>query len=75
LHGKSSAANVSNYNRQLNIEEATAVTTFTRNGAQIKEELFIDFVHDIIWIKLSSSKKGGSMSGYLLQEKSMQQYL
>ncbi|MCG7856936.1 glycoside hydrolase N-terminal domain-containing protein [Flavihumibacter sediminis] len=50
---------VSGYERVLNIETAIATTTYTRNGATIKEELFTDFVNDIIWMKLSSSQKGG----------------
>ncbi|WP_072037596.1 glycoside hydrolase N-terminal domain-containing protein [Flavihumibacter sp. ZG627] len=49
---------VSGYERVLNIETAIATTTYTRNGATIKEELFTDFVNDIIWMKLSSSRKG-----------------
>ncbi len=56
---KDSAAPVTSYTRQLDIENAKAFTSFTRNGNQIKEELFVDFVNDVIWIRLSSSKKGG----------------
>ena len=56
---KDSALPVSNYLRNLDIEEAKAITTFTRNGNQVKEELFVDFVNDITWLKLTSSKKGG----------------
>ena len=50
---------VSNYQRYLNIEEAKAFTSFTRNGKVITEEIFVDFINDITWIKLSSSKKAG----------------
>ena len=56
---KDSAMPVSNYQRYLDIENAKAITSFTRKDNQIKEELFVDFVNDITWIKLSSSKKGG----------------
>ena len=56
---KDSNQKVSKYNRQLNLETATAITSFERNGAVIKEELFADYINDIIWIKLGSSKKGG----------------
>ncbi len=48
---------VSDYSRVLDIEKATALTSFKRNGIVYKEEVFTDFVNDIIWIKLSTSKK------------------
>ena len=56
---KDSAQPVSNYKRWLDLENAVAHTRYTRNGAVIEEEAFTDFVHDIIWIKLKSSKEGG----------------
>ena len=56
---KDSALPVTNYKRYLNIEEAKAVSSFNRNGKLITEEIFVDFINDITWIKLSSNKKGG----------------
>lgn len=56
---KDSLQPVSDYQRHLNIEDAKATTTYTRNGNLITEELFTDFVNDIIWIRLSSAKKSG----------------
>lgn len=55
---KDSNAVVSNYSRVLDLEKATATTTFTRNAATFTEELFTDFVHDITWVRLSTTKKG-----------------
>jgi alpha-L-fucosidase 2 len=54
---KDTAAAVTNYNRWLDIEQAKAITQFTRNGIIFTEECFVDFVNDITWVKLSSSKK------------------
>lgn len=56
---KDSALPVSGYTRHLDIEAAKATTSFTRNGNKIREELFADFVNDIIWVRLSSAKKRG----------------
>ncbi len=50
---------VSGYARELNLETAMARTKFTRNGSDISEQVFADFVNDVIWVRLSSSKKGG----------------
>lgn len=41
----------------LDIEKAVATTEFTKKGIPIKQEIFTDFVNDVIWIKLSSSEK------------------
>lgn len=54
---KDSNASVTNYKRVLDLEKAIAATTFTRNGATFKEELFTDFVNDITWVRLSSTQK------------------
>lgn len=59
IHWKDSNAAVTNYGRVLDLEKALATTKFTRNGATITEEVFTDFVNDIIWVRLASSKKGG----------------
>lgn len=74
IRWKDSSHVVTNYQRYLNIEEAKATTSFLRNGNQIKEECFVDFVNDIIWVKLSSSKKGGiniSLSLYRIENASV----
>ena len=39
------------------LEKAKAITQFTRSGVTYTEECFVDFVNDITWVKLSSSKK------------------
>jgi len=57
INWKDSNAAVTNYSRVLDIEKAVATTTFTRNGATFTEELFTDFVNDITWVRLSSTKK------------------
>lgn len=57
IEWKEAAIPVSNYHRVLNLELATAQTSFTRNGVTYSEELFADFVHDILWVRLKSSTK------------------
>ncbi|HTH30208.1 MAG TPA: glycoside hydrolase N-terminal domain-containing protein [Lacibacter sp.] len=56
---KDSNAVATNYSRVLDIERAVASTTFTRNGSTFSEEIFTDFVNDITWVRLSSTKKNG----------------
>jgi alpha-L-fucosidase 2 len=56
---KDSNAAVTNYSRVLDLEKAIATTTFTRNGSTFSEEIFTDFVNDITWVRLSSTKKNG----------------
>lgn len=55
---KDSISTVSNYKRWLNLEEAKAFTSFVRNKSTYTEEVFADFVNDITWVKLNSSKNG-----------------
>lgn len=50
---------VSGYKRWLDLENATAFTTFSRGSKVLTEEVFTDFIHDITWVRLSSSEKGG----------------
>lgn len=47
-----------NYKRILDIENSVATTSFTKNGIDVKEEIFTDYINDVIWVKLSSSKAG-----------------
>lgn len=51
-------AKISNYQRILNLEQATATTKYKRDNNQITEEAFTDFVRDIIWVRLKSEKPG-----------------
>lgn len=44
------------YSRELDLETATSVTSFKRNGSLIREEVFTDFNNDVIWLRLSSSQ-------------------
>lgn len=50
---------VTNYQRSLNLEDALARTSFNRNGINYTEELFADFVNDVLWLKFKSDQKGG----------------
>lgn len=54
---KDSNSAVSDYSRILDIENALSTTSFKRNGDKITQEVFADFVNDIIWVKLKSSGK------------------
>lgn len=56
---KDSLQPVTGYRRQLDIEKAIATTTYMRSGNRITEELFADFVNDILWMRIRSAKKGG----------------
>lgn len=46
-----------NYKRTLDLENALATTCFVKNGIDIKQEVFTDFINDVIWVRLSSSQK------------------
>jgi len=56
---KDDAETISDYKRVLNIEEALATTSFKRKGNIIMQEVFADFVNDVIWAKFTSSIKTG----------------
>ena len=56
---KDSALAVSDYKRWLDVENAVAHTSYVRNGATITEDCFSDFVNDITWLRLTSSRLGG----------------
>lgn len=58
VHWLDSSNSYSDYSRFLDLEKALAKTSFRRNGAVIEQEVFTDFVNDVIWIKLKSSVKG-----------------
>ena len=53
------AKNISDYKRVLNIEEALVTTVYKRDGNMITQEVFTDFVDDIIRVKITGSKKAG----------------
>jgi alpha-L-fucosidase 2 len=59
INWQDSAESTAHYSRRLDVEHADAIVKFLRGDKLVKEEVFSDFVHDIIWIKLTSSKKGG----------------
>ncbi len=46
------------YNRDLNIEDAVATTTFTVNGIAYKRELFVSAPAQVMVIRLSADKPG-----------------
>ncbi len=48
---------ISHYKRTLNLQNANATTSFSKNNNMISESVFVDFVNDVIWIKLQSRKK------------------
>lgn len=47
-------AQISDYKRTLDIEKAVATTSYKRNGVAVLQEVFADFVNDIIWIRLKT---------------------
>lgn len=49
---------VSDYQRWLDLESAVATTRFSRKGVTFTEEVFTDFVNDVIWIRLKASQAG-----------------
>ncbi|MEO6682076.1 MAG: glycoside hydrolase N-terminal domain-containing protein, partial [Ginsengibacter sp.] len=59
IQWKDTLSAVSGYKRTLNLADAVATTTFTRNGNKITEELFADFKNDVLWVRFKSSNKGG----------------
>ena len=69
IEWKDSLSPVSNYKRWLDLETATATTTYSRNESFITEEAFADFTNDIVWIKLKSEKKGGININVSLERK------
>lgn len=60
---------VSRYSRELDLETAMARTRFIRNDSEIKEEVFADFANDVIWVRLSSSKRRGLNASLRLQRR------
>lgn len=49
-------AQISDYKRILNVENAMATTSYKRNGVAVKQRLFADFSNDIIWVEITSEK-------------------
>lgn len=66
---KDGAKQFSDYKRVLNIENAVATTVYKRDGNTITQEAFTDFVNDVVWIKLTSSKRNGLNFDLLLYRK------
>lgn len=50
---------IRNYQRHLNVEKAIATTTYLRGENLITEEMFADYVNDVIWLRFKSARKGG----------------
>lgn len=48
----------SNYYRELDIEDAINLTTYTVDGVDFKREIFTSFTDQVIVIKLTASEKG-----------------
>ncbi|HML86784.1 MAG TPA: glycoside hydrolase N-terminal domain-containing protein, partial [Bacteroidales bacterium] len=63
------AATVSDYQKWLDLESALVTSRFTRGGVTYKEEVFTDFVNDITWVRLTSSKIGALNFGLTLYRK------
>lgn len=53
-----STEDVTDYNRWLDLESAVATTRFSRKGVTFTEEVFTDFVNDLIWVRLKASQIG-----------------
>ena len=56
---KDKNTSITQYQRVLNIESATATTQYYRGNSKISQEVFTDFVNDIIWIKIKSTQPRG----------------
>lgn len=47
---------VKDYKRVLRLDEATAITTYTRGENSIEQIAFADFKNDLLWIKITGTK-------------------
>ena len=54
-----SNAPTANYKRILRLDEATAVTSYQRDGNSIEQTVFADFKNDILWVKIKAEKPLG----------------
>ena len=54
-----SNAPTANYRRILRLDEATAVTSYQRDGNSIEQTVFADFKNDILWVKIKAEKPLG----------------
>ena len=50
------SARVTQYSRQLSLDQAVATTVWTRNGVQFKQECFVCLPGNYLMVKISSSK-------------------
>jgi len=50
--------NVSEYSRDLNIENATASVTYVYNGVRYKREYFTSFTDNVLMVRLTADKPG-----------------
>lgn len=56
IRWKDTSAKPASYQRELNLETTVAKTSFIRKGNHFVQEVFADFVNDILWVKLKSQK-------------------
>ena len=54
-----SNAPTANYKRVLRLDEATALTSYQRDGNSIEQTVFADFKNDILWVKIKAEKPLG----------------
>lgn len=47
---------VRDYHRKLDLELALATTTYSKKSNKIEQKVFTDFVNDIVWVEISSTK-------------------
>ena len=54
-----SNAPTANYKRVLRLDEATALTSYQRDGNSIEQTVCADFKNDILWVKIKAEKPLG----------------
>ncbi len=47
-------ASIEDYSRSLNLQNAVGSTTYKKDGVLIQQDVFTDFVNDVIWVKLKA---------------------
>jgi len=53
---------VSGYTRKLDLRNAVHTTSYSKNGAEIREEVFLSSFDDVLVVRISSGKRG-SLNG------------
>ncbi len=54
---KDISTSYTDYSRTLNLEKATAVTRWKRDGVIFTQEVFTSFAHNVLLVRISASKK------------------